>query len=144
MNPESVVFHIPHASTRIPPEYSGDFIEGVLPDNLRHMTDRYTDELFDLGLGERIVFPVSRLVCDPERFREDESEEMAKIGMGAVYTRGYDLRPIRSVTPDRREEILRRYYDPHHGRLEEAVTRALERTMPHRRLPLLLRRPSAL
>ena len=128
MNPESIVFHIPHASPRIPLEYRGDFIEGVLPENLRHMTDRYTDELFDLGFGERIVFPVSRLVCDPERFREDESEEMAKIGMGAVYTRGYDLRPIRSVTPDRREEILRRYYDPHHGRLEEAVTRALERT----------------
>ena len=128
MNPESIVFHIPHASTCIPQEYSEDFYKGVLPDNLHLMTDWYTDELFDFGFGERVVFPVSRLVCDPERFREDDQEEMAKIGMGAVYIRGYDLRPIRSVTPGRREEILRQYYDPHHKRLEGAVTRALERT----------------
>ena len=85
MNPESVVFHIPHASTRIPLEYRGDFIEGVLPDNLRHMTDWYTDELFDLGFGERIVFPVSRLVCDPERFRE------VVLGyIGKFYDRSHD------------------------------------------------------
>ena len=58
MNPESIIFHIPHASTHIPPAYLGDFFEGVLPDNLRHMTDCYTDELFDFGFGERIVFPV--------------------------------------------------------------------------------------
>ena len=101
MNPDSIVFHIPHASTCIPPEDLGDFYENVLRENLRHMTDWYTDELFDIGFGERIVFPVSRLICDPERFREDDREEMSKIGMGAVYTRGYDLRFIRSVTPGR-------------------------------------------
>ena len=44
------------------------------------MTDWYTDELFDFGFGDRLVYPVSRLVCDPERFRDDEREEMAQIG----------------------------------------------------------------
>ena len=87
MNPNSVLFHIPHASTFIPTEYLSDYTEGVLTDNLYNMTDWYTDELFDLGFGERIIFPVSRLVCDPERFRNDAEEEMSKIGMGAVYNR---------------------------------------------------------
>ena len=85
MNPDSVVFHIPHILTRIPPEYLGDFYENVLTENLRHMTDRYTDEFFDFGFGERIVFPVSRLVCDPERFRE------VVLGyIGKFYDRSHD------------------------------------------------------
>lgn len=127
MNPDSVIFHIPHASTCIPPEYLGDFYENVLTENLRHMTDWYTDELFDFGFGERIVFPVSRLVCDPERFREDEHEPMSRVGMGAVYTQGYDLFPLRKEKAlTRRDEILRRFYDPHHEQLEKLSARMLE------------------
>ena len=56
MNPDSTVFHIPHASTCIPPEYLSDFYENVLTENLLRMTDRYTDELFDFGFGERLIF----------------------------------------------------------------------------------------
>ena len=128
MNPDSTGFHIPHASTCIPPEYLSDFYENVLTENLLRMTDRYTDELFDFGFGERIVFPVSRLLCDPERFRDDGREEMAKIGMGAVYLSGYDRKPLRrGLNPERREEILRAYYDPHHRLLEEKTKNALTR-----------------
>ena len=117
MNP--ILFHIPHASAVIPERYRADFLP-CLEENLLRLTDRYTDELFDFGLGDRLVFPVSRLVCDPERFREDGREDMAKIGMGAVYTAGYDLRPLRrSLTAEEREEILRTYYDPHHKTLEK-------------------------
>ena len=37
------------------------------------MTDRYTDELFEHE--NSIVFSVSRLVCDVERFRNESDEE---------------------------------------------------------------------
>ena len=126
MNKEAVLFHIPHASAVIPEAFSGDFLVD-LTENIRHMTDWYTDELFDFGFGERIVFPVSRLVCDPERFREDSEESMAGIGMGAVYTHGFDLRRIRETSAERREEILREFYDPHHQRLEEKTKTVLMR-----------------
>lgn len=42
------------------------------------MTDHYCDDLYDTG-GKMIRFPVSRLVCDPERFRDDSEEIMASI-----------------------------------------------------------------
>ena len=80
------------------------------------MTDWYTDELFDCG-QEQLVFPVSRLVCDPERFRKDADESMSAVGMGAVYTRCSDCSPLRRVTPEERESLLRRWYDPHHRAL---------------------------
>jgi hypothetical protein len=53
------------------------------------MTDAHTDELFPVTPfeAERVVFPVSRLVCDVERFSSDEDEPMASRGMGVFYTR---------------------------------------------------------
>lgn len=96
--------------------------------DIRRMTDWYTDALFDFDLGDRLVFPFSRLVCDPERFRDDDEEEMAEIGMGAVYRTGYDLSPLRhALPPDEREEILRTSYDPHHRELERMTGERLAR-----------------
>ncbi len=116
--------HIPHSSVLIPEEYRERFRsdpEAELP----FMTDWYTDELFG-GPADRLVFPVSRLVCDPERFRDDEAESMSRVGMGAVYTRGHDCRPLRDVSAEERESILRRWYDPHHRELESMTARRLE------------------
>lgn len=88
------------------------------------MTDRYTDELFDLGdLAAQLVFPVSRLLVDPERFRNDKDESMAVKGMGAIYTLTHDGNPLKQVND--REELLREYYDPHHEALGDVVKASL-------------------
>ncbi len=108
--------HIPHSSTLIPGSEAGKFTADV-GEELKYMTDLYTDELFDVG-EDRLIFPVSRLVCDVERFRDDRNEEMAKVGMGAVYVGTHDLKRLRTVTVEEREEILKKWYDPHHLRLE--------------------------
>jgi len=91
------------------------------------MTDWFTDELFDLPLANRIVFPVSRLVVDPERFLDDSMEIMAEQGMGVVYTRtsqGSDLRP--ELTQESRLNLIERFYVPHHGALTKAVDDLLD------------------
>lgn len=80
------------------------------------MTDWYTDELFEIPGSERIVFPVSRLVVDPERYRDDNDEPMSARGMGAVYTRTHDSKALRKSGS--REDLLARFYDPHHARLD--------------------------
>ncbi|HUW08991.1 MAG TPA: N-formylglutamate amidohydrolase [Anaerolineae bacterium] len=128
---KSVIIHIPHASTLIPaPERAKLLIsEDDLRDELLRMTDRYTDELFDVGgdTASRLIFPVSRLVCDPERFADDAHEPMAAKGMGAVYTRTSDGHPLRSsLDAEERQRLLERYYEPHHGRLEQLAGEALE------------------
>ena len=121
----SVILHIPHSSKLIPDKHLACFL-GDVEMELLHMTDAYVDELFDLP-GEKLIFPVSRLVCDPERFRDDSLEEMAKLGMGAVYTHGHDLKPLRHLELGERENILREYYDPHHAKLNALAAECMER-----------------
>lgn len=122
-----VLIHLPHASRHIPDEHRGAFLIDAadLDRELLAHTDRYTDELFDLPGTDRLVFPVSRLIVDPERFRDDSKEVMAAQGLGAIYEKTHDGRPLKRI--ENREALLRALYDPHHRRLEEWTDLALER-----------------
>ena len=119
------LLHIPHSSASIPERLRKDFCCDVGRELLA-MTDWYTDDLFDLP-AEALIFPVSRLVCDVERFRSDEEEEMARIGMGAVYTSTHRMTPLRIPDREQREEILKEWYDPHHEALNGMVGERLAR-----------------
>jgi len=131
MNPPSAIFHIPHSSKAIPFDIRPSIFlsDEELQDELIRMTDSFTDELFQLS-DERvrdIVFPVSRLVVDPERFEDDEAEFMAKIGMGVVYTHSSDLKSMRSaLSPTERDRLLVRFYRPHHKALYEHCRTAVD------------------
>lgn len=118
------LLHIPHASAVIPEKYLNAFYREKLPHELAVMTDHFCDELFECG-RDRIVFPVSRLVCDVERFRRNNEESMAKIGMGAVYRSASDLSPLRVITEPVRREIMRSLYDRHHAAFTKAVEKKL-------------------
>lgn len=127
----ALVLHIPHASPAIPMDVRETLLLGAraLAVELLRVTDAFTDELFEVppSQGCSIVYPVSRLVVDPERFRDDLEEVMAERGVGAVYTCASDGRPLRNpLSPQRREALLATWYDPHHASLTAAVRRALE------------------
>jgi len=127
-----MILHIPHASTCIPDEIRKDFLLSgfELATELLRMTDRYTDELFDANSPQitRIVYPVSRLVVDPERFVDDAQEPMSKKGMGVVYTLTSHGKQLRNpVTPEQKERLLAQYYRPHHERFTAAVEQELLR-----------------
>ena len=123
---QPILLHIPHSRTEIPPDLLPAFLvePAELDAELLRMTDRHTDELFHLPGADRLVFPVSRLVVDPERFPDDADEPMAERGMGAVYTRTHDGRPLKNVLD--REALLRRFYDPHHEALGRWARKAVE------------------
>lgn len=121
----STLLHIPHASIVIPEKYLNTFYREKLPHELDVMTDHFCDKLFDCG-RDRIVFPVSRLVCDVERFRNDNEESMAKIGMGVAYRSASDLTPLRTVTEPERREILCGLYNSHHDAFTKAVEQKLK------------------
>jgi N-formylglutamate amidohydrolase len=123
-----VVLHIPHSSKLIPAECTADFLisDDEIDLELLCMTDHYTDEIFSDIPGVPIVFPLSRLVIDVERFEDDAREPMSKVGMGVIYERTHDCRALkRQISPAERERLLRMFYRPHHVAFELAVEVAL-------------------
>jgi N-formylglutamate deformylase len=128
----STILHIPHSSRIIPPTARASILlsDEALAREMRLMTDSFTDELFqvDPSLATSVVFPVSRLVVDPERFQDDSLESMAKRGMGAVYTRTSDGDILRMEgNTSERERLIAEYYGPHHHHLTDVVQAALDR-----------------
>jgi len=124
-----LVLHIPHSSTTIPIEYRSHFLldDRALDQEILHMTDWHTGHLFKLPDAQHIVFPVSRLLVDPERFLDEDQEVMAAMGMGVIYTRTSGGEPLR-VPPstEERVQLIDRYYRPHHRKLSKAVEATLD------------------
>ena len=128
----NLILNIPHSSTRLHgmnpfPRFSNwatcaAFMH-MLHMELLPMTDWYTDKLFINDIGTPIVAPISRIICDTERFRDDADEPMSAIGMGVCYRTTHDLK--RSWNPVYKKWVLENVYDVHHRKLEEAVESSL-------------------
>ena len=123
--------HIPHDSAVIPASALADYLisEDALLRELLRLTDWHTGDLYAAGLPSADVVraEVSRLVVDVERFADDRLERCAAVGMGATYERTCAGNPLRALSPERRAELLARYYWPHHRRLDEAAAERLAR-----------------
>lgn len=125
-----LLVHIPHSFTYIPPEIKAKLLlsEMDLQKELLRMTDRYTDEIFscviELG-GLSIVYNYSRLVLDPERFRDDKKEEMACKGMGVIYTKDSNKRELREINKNERNLLLQNTYDPYLSAITKEVQELL-------------------
>lgn len=128
MNNNSLIVHIPHSSTIIPSYYRKaiKLNDKDLNTELLMLTDLYCDKLFDLGLTHnKIITPVSRLVCDVERFITDD--KMENLGMGVLYTRTHDGRRLRENSENIRNEVINQYYTPHHTELSNIVKDCLKK-----------------
>ena len=126
-----LVLHVPHARSAMPTEVLAEFVVDAaeLATHQLRSVDHFTDELFgaDFAACMRVEFPICRLAVDPERFEVDEHEPMAARGLGVLYERGHDGSVIRTpVTGARRQELLDRWYRPHHARLAEAVAQGID------------------
>ena len=126
-----LLVHLPHDATAIPPEDRRDFLltEAELRAESLRLTDAHSAALYTEGLPPEdfVRAEVSRLVVDTERFADDAQEPCARVGMGATYVRTADGRPLRTLTPERRAELMARHYWPHHRRLDEAAAARLAR-----------------
>lgn len=92
------------------------------------MTDWFTDEIFG-GMENcaDVIFPISRLVVDPERFENDDDEPMSAQGMGVVYelTSSQQRLRIKPSAADRRA-LMNAFYHPHHLLLSTLTDKAIE------------------
>ena len=123
------ILHIPHASTKIPNQYLEAFhlSKDELDKELLLMTDHLTDQLFayDTNVFDVLKFPVSRLLADPERFVSDSEEVMSRVGMGCIYEKTHSGKPLKNASKIR-DELISKYYKPHHERLTNMVEECLK------------------
>ena len=114
----SLVVHVPHASTAIPDDAWPEFLVPRLAVEAEAVAsaDLYTDEMARQAWPDAKIpqAKVSRIVVDVERYDDDTKEEMAAVGRGVLYTHDHEHVMIRkSLSKQRREELLARYYRPH-------------------------------
>lgn len=122
-----MILHIPHSSQTIPAPYQTLFLKDVsLREELLAMTDLYTDLLFDYPCL-KLVFPVSRLLCDTERFYDPKDEPMSAKGMWICYENTSRGTPLKTLTQSHIDEMLTRYYLPHHQTLTSLTEQELAR-----------------
>ncbi|MFH9657569.1 N-formylglutamate amidohydrolase [Streptomyces sp. NPDC017248] len=122
-----VLLHVPHSARAIPDDVRTGIVldDAELERELDHITDAHTAEIAERAAALagvrpwRFVNRLSRLVVDPERF-PDEREEMAAVGMGAVYTRTTHRGALRPADTDP-EPLLARYFRPYAAAMTEAV-----------------------
>ena len=124
---KKLILHIPHSSDNIPFKDGYVVDETILNNEKLKLTDWYTDDLFHSDNDEMIIANFSRIFCDPERFSEDEHEEMASVGMGVLYEKTDDNLLMRKITHELRTKILDEYYWVHHQKLNNAVNQQLEK-----------------
>lgn len=123
-----VLLHVPHAGTEIPAWTRPHLLldDQELAAEVAALTDHHTDLIAARSAEQarvrpfQLVNPVSRFVVDPERF-PDEREEMAAVGMAAVYTHGTRRQPIRRVDPDHERALLAAFYTPWADAVRAAV-----------------------
>ena len=115
------VFHVPHAGDELPEELMAAV---CIPAETFAV---YHEKMQDTGVwafvprlyrtaAQCVRFPVSRLLCDVERFRGPE-EVMERYGMGFCYERAFDGARIKNVTDELREKTLD-YYWKHHEQVD--------------------------
>ena len=126
-----MILHIPHSSIEIPASERKSIVlsDEELNTEILLMTDWFTDELFildDLLNTKSLIFSVSRLIVDPERFSDDSKELMVSRGMGVIYTKTSSGNRLRKhPSEDDRNVMLNNYYHPHHLKLSNMVSQEL-------------------
>ena len=126
MRNSKLILHIPHSSTVIPEVYRSIFMcPEELATTATSSADLYTDDLYRYP-ATSIIFPVSRLICDVERFRDPEDEAMNKLGMWICYTHDQNGQRIAKYDNRHANEILTHYYDKHHDQLTNATAVKLQ------------------
>lgn len=109
-----MILHIPHSKI--------DPFNKIDPKNIKEslelLTDQFTDDLFNHIGYTKIIFPVSRFLCDVERFKYDD--KMEKVGKGVIYTRDVFNKPYTPIIP---KEFVYELYDEHHLLLTNAINK---------------------
>ena len=113
------IVHIPHAGEEFPKKIKLYIDEHEKRRHHEAMKDDYLEYIVPKHRDHLIKFDISRIVCDVERFLENEP--MEKYGMGFCYKKGYNGKTIRYENEDHvySPDKELKYYKQHHGKFTE-------------------------
>jgi N-formylglutamate amidohydrolase len=124
------LIHLPHCGTNLPNEYLADYFldKKELEKNIFEYADLFTDELFGKLFDNfgGVKSEYSRLFFDPERFGNDDDENMHKdFGLGWFYENAIlTKKPLRNTT---NKNKIRKYFDDHHNLLNKLTQEKLDK-----------------
>lgn len=119
----SILFHIPHASSKIP--YAESYPDWSLAISERDLvTDVDVDKIFNVSRIKKIKANFSRIFCDVERL-PDRIEPLCERGRGFFYTKTDKGELLRNN--ELKSFVLKNYYLKHHAKLEKAVEKILNK-----------------
>ena len=113
-----VFFHVPHDGNTFPNELMNSICVAHEEFMYYHRRMRDIDARCMIPreyLDQSECFPISRLLCDVERFIGPQ-EIMERHGMGFCYEKAYDGKTIKHVNASSKL-TARKYYDAHHKKL---------------------------
>jgi N-formylglutamate deformylase len=123
---DSLIFHIPHASTHIPADLGESLNKNLLQHEINLLTDWATDSIFEVPGTTQVLAKFSRIFCDVERL-PDADEPMYACGRGFFYTKtdaGQDLRQENDII---KNIVFKEFYQNHHIRLTDYVQQKLNK-----------------
>jgi len=123
------LIHLPHCGMSIPNKYFDDYLlsKYELKKNIYQYCDLFTDELFSSLFKSfgGVKNSYSRLFIDPERFGDDNQEDMhKKYKLGWFYENSIlSKKPLRKID---NKNTIRKYFDNHHKKLNEMTKQKLD------------------
>jgi len=116
-----VLVSIPHASPNVPPEVKDDL--ALTHEELMHYTDLYTDQVFNIDQVHKVVHGFSRVVVDVNRAPDDISKEYEQAAEGVIVHTTWDGKSVYKREPSQEQVdlLIRKYHDPYHEAIENAI-----------------------
>lgn len=124
-----ILIHIPHSSLKIPKIFKSRIIisyQDLIKEN-KDMCDLYVNKLININNYNVVKFNYSRMFCDVERFKNDDFEEMSKIGMGAIYECTSKHKNFINIDSKYKNYVLNNFYDKHHNSLDNMCEEILNK-----------------
>lgn len=123
---DSLIFHIPHASTYIPADLGKSLNKKLLQHEINLLTDWATDLIFEVPNTTQVLAEFSRIFCDVERL-PDAEEPMYASGRGFFYTKTDVGQELRQEDDTIKDIVFREFYQKHHIRLTDCVQQKLNK-----------------